>query len=255
MNTERQLRVLVLQHIDCEPPGVYEDVMLERGVQITRLELDEGDPIPADPSAFDAIIAMGGPMSANDDATLPWLTSEKALIASAVEQDVPYFGVCLGAQLLAASVGAPVFRGPTPEVGVLPVTLTSAAREDPVFSELPEELTTLQWHSDTFDLPEGAVLLASSPAYPNQAFRLGSTTYAVQFHIEVSNAMACAWADVPEYAASLEATQGAGAMDRLVADLEATDGRLSAHARALFERWLDLVAARPRASYPADVQA
>lgn len=200
--------VLVLQHIACEPPGVYEDVLRERGAEICRVELDEGEPMPHDPSGFDAVIAMGGPMSATDDLTHPWLTEEKQAIADAVRAGVPFFGVCLGAQLLAASLGARVYQGSRPEVGVLPATLTEAGRRDPVFSVLPAELPTLQWHGDTFELPAGAVRLAGSSAYPNQAFRVGATAYAVQFHLEVSRAMAVEWAAVPEYANALEAIEG-----------------------------------------------
>ena len=235
------LRALVLQHIACEPPGTYEDVLDERGVEIDRIEIDEGDTLP-DWRAYDAIVAMGGPMGADDDQTLPWLADEKRLIAQAVEAGKPFWGVCLGVQLLAASLGARVYRGPAPEVGILPVTLTEEARRDPVFGALPEELPTLQWHGDTFDLPPGAVRLAGSPAYPNQAFKVGRA-YGVQFHLEVSPGLAREWGEVPEYAASLERMLGPGALDRLVEELDSASGTMAAHATGLFERWLDAVVA------------
>lgn len=101
------MRVLVLQHIACEPPGVYEDVLLELGAAITRIELDEGETLP-DWRAFDAIIAMGGPMSVNDETEHPWLIAEKRLIRDAVTAGVPFWGACLGVQLLASSLGARV---------------------------------------------------------------------------------------------------------------------------------------------------
>jgi GMP synthase (glutamine-hydrolysing) len=231
------MQVLVLQHIACEPPGVYEDVLDEHGATIYRVELDEGDPLP-DWRAFDAIVAMGGPMGALDDDEHPWLTDEKRLIADAVRSGLPFWGVCLGVQLLAASLGARVYPGPAPEVGVLPVLLTDEALADPVFAGTPRELLSLQWHGDTFDLPDGATRLAGSPAYPNQAFRVGADAYGVQFHLEVSPALAREWADVPAYAESLERVLGEGALDRLIAELEArADGVLS-HGRQLFERWL-----------------
>jgi len=150
------MKALVLQHIACEPPGVYEDVLRERGVELHRVELDEGERLP-DRRGFAAIMAMGGPMSVNDDAKLEWIADEKRLIAEAVRAGVPFWGVCLGAQLLAASLGARVYPGPEAEVGLLPVTLTDEAWADPVFSVLPGEVLTLQWHGDTFDLPHGAV--------------------------------------------------------------------------------------------------
>jgi GMP synthase-like glutamine amidotransferase len=235
------MRVLVLQHIACEPPGTYEDVLLARGATIQRIELDEGDPLP-DRTAIDAIVCMGGPMSATDDSELPWLTEEKAFIADAVRAGTPFWGVCLGVQLLAASLGARVYPGPKPEVGVLPVELTEEARADPVFSELPDEFLTLQWHGDTFDLPDGAVRLAGSPAYPNQAFRFGEAAYGVQFHVEVSPDLAREWAAVPEYAAALERVLGPGALADLIARLQSHADEMLGLASRLFERWLGAVA-------------
>jgi GMP synthase-like glutamine amidotransferase len=234
------MRTLVLQHISCEPPGVYEDVLRERDGELHRVEVDEGDPLP-DWHGFDAIVAMGGPMSATDDAELPWLRGEKRLIAEAVRAGLPFWGVCLGVQLLAASLGARVYPGPAPEVGLLPVTLTEEGRGDPVFSVLPAEVLTLQWHGDTFDLPEGGVRLAASPAYPNQAFRV-ERAYGVQFHLEVSAEMAREWAEVPEYVAALERTLGRQAAPELLSSVAERADEMRATGRALFERWLDRVA-------------
>lgn len=217
---------------------MFEDVLRERGADLHRVELDEGEQLP-DWREFDAIVAMGGPMSATDDGDLPWLTAEKTLIAEAVRADMPFFGVCLGVQLLAASLGARVYPGPEPEVGLLPVSLADAAHDDPVFGGLPGELVTLQWHGDTFDLPEDAVRLATSPAYENQAFRF-RRAYGVQFHLEVSGEMAAEWAEVPEYAAALERTLGAEAGAAFLRGIADRAEELRAHGRALFERWIDL---------------
>jgi GMP synthase (glutamine-hydrolysing) len=235
------VKIVVLQHIACEPPGVYEDVLLERGSKIHRVELDEGDLLP-DWRELDAIVAMGGPMSVNDEEELPWLRAEKAWIAEAVRAGTPFFGACLGVQLLAVSLGGQVRPGPAPEVGLLPVFLTDAAAGDPVFVELPRELRTLQWHGDTFSLPEGAVLLASSPAYPNQAFCWGRSAYGVQFHLELSREMAEEWARVPAYAEALVRVLGPGSEIALVDQVAAHAEEMRAHGRRMFERWLDLVA-------------
>jgi GMP synthase (glutamine-hydrolysing) len=232
--------ILVLQHIACEPPGAYEDVMCERGVRLHRVELDEGDPLP-DWREFDGMVVMGGPMGACDDADHPWLAAERSSIAAAVGAGRPFFGACLGSQLLAASLGARVYRGPTPEVGVLDVELTDAGREDPVLGELPASFPTLQWHSDSFELPPGAVRLAISPAYANQALRVGAKAYAVQFHIEVTSDMAAEWASVPDYARALEQVRGPGALDELLEAFEERREEMTAHARELFSRWLRLV--------------
>jgi GMP synthase-like glutamine amidotransferase len=232
--------VLVLQHISCEPPGVFEDVLRERGLSLLRVELDEGEPLPPSLDGIEAIIAMGGPMSVNDEDDHPWLAAEKALVARAVGSGVPFWGSCLGVQLLAASLGARVTRGPAPEVGVLPVYATDAAAGDPVFAALAWPRPTLQWHQDTFDLPEGATLLATSPQYPHQAFRVGRVAYGVQFHVEVDEAMADEWAEVPEYIASGESALGPGGLERLLADFRASMGAMQADGRALFTRWVEL---------------
>jgi GMP synthase (glutamine-hydrolysing) len=233
--------VLVLQHIACEPPGLYEAVMLERGCSIHRVELDEHEPLP-DWRSFGAIVAMGGPMSVNEEGEHPWLAAEKRAIREAVEAGVPYFGVCLGVQLLAASLGARVYPGPVPEVGVMPLQLTAEGRRDPVVGALPDELLALQWHSDTFDLPVGAVRLMGSAAYPNQAFRFGRAAYGIQFHLEVDGELAAEWARVPEYERAAEDVLGPGGLSRLLGDLETHAASLGEHARLMFGRWLDLAA-------------
>jgi GMP synthase-like glutamine amidotransferase len=237
--------VLVLQHIACEPPGAFEDVLAAAGADIHRVELDEGDALPPWQD-FVAIVAMGGPMSVNDDAELPWLTAEKQAIADAVRAGVPYWGSCLGVQLLAAALGARVYSGTQPEVGVLPVTLTDEGRSDPVFAGLPAEFLTLQWHGDTFDVPEGGVLLASSPVFPNQGFRVGRTAYGVQFHVEVTEQMAREWAEVPAYAEYADRVLGAGGIDRLMADFDAARERMLDVGRRMFERWVEIAVAVPR---------
>jgi GMP synthase-like glutamine amidotransferase len=238
--------LLVLQHIACEPPAAFEDELRSRGLELLRVELDEGDALP-DWREFPAIVVMGGPMGAYQEDEHPWLAAEKRLLREAVEADVPVWGVCLGAQLLAGALGARVYPGERPEVGLLPVELTSAASSDPVFGDAPTSFPTLQWHGDTFDLPEGATLLASSPAYPNQAFRIGRS-YALQFHIEVSLELATEWGEVPAYAQSLEATLGPGALDRLLAGVEEHADVTLPLARRLFGSWLEHVARLPAAA-------
>jgi GMP synthase (glutamine-hydrolysing) len=237
--------VLVLQHIACEPPAAFEDELRSRGLDLARVELDEGEPLP-DWREFAAIVVMGGPMGAYEDAQYPWLAPEKRALREAVDADVPVWGVCLGAQLLAAALGARVYRGEQPEVGLLPVELTGAAAADPVFRELPPSFPTLQWHGDSFDLPARATLLASSPAYPNQAFRIGRS-YGLQFHVEVTPELASEWGEVPAYADSLEAMLGPGALDRLLAELGDHAPVTLPLARGLFGRWLSHVAGLPSA--------
>jgi len=212
-------------------------MLVSRGIEVVRAELDEGDPLPALGEA-DLVVAMGGPMSVNDESANPWLVAEKLGIAAAVRSGVPFFGVCLGAQLLAASLGAAVRTGDTPEVGVLPVELTEAGREDPVFSGLSHSFETLQWHGDTFDLPDGAVHLGRSDAYPNQAFRVGEGAYGLQFHLEVTDVMLAEWSRVPAYVSSLRATFGEGGFTQLARSFEAAREAMASSATSVFEAWL-----------------
>jgi len=170
------------------------------------------------------------------------LIEEKRTIGDAVRAGTPYWGVCLGVQLLASSLGARVYAGPEPEVGLLPVELTAEGRVDPVFGDLDAGLATLQWHGDTFDLPAGAIRLASSPVYANQAFRF-ERAYGVQFHLEVSAEMAREWAEVPEYVASLERTLGAERAPEFLTSIEDHAEAMRSTGRRLFERWLDHVVA------------
>jgi len=242
------MRALVLQHIACEPPGAFAEVMRERGWSTVTCEIDETRSAP-EAGEFDAIVAMGGPMSVNDEQELPWLVDEKRLIGAAVRAGVPYFGTCLGVQLLASSLGARVYAGSTPEVGILPVELTDAGRVDPVLGGLEGQILTLQWHGDTFDLPLDGVLLAGSEAYPHQAFRYGRLAYGIQFHIEVSAEMAEEWAHIPEYARSLEQTVGLQALDDMIAALRDERGmRMQQHARDVFGRWCALAEDASRGS-------
>ena len=240
--------VLVLQHIACEPPAAYEDELVAHGVALHRVEIDEGAPLP-DWRAFSGIVAMGGPMGASEDQRLPWLAAEKALIAEAVRAGAPYWGVCLGAQLLASSLGARVYPGPRAEVGVLPVMLTEAARHDPVFAQAPGTFAALQWHTDTWELPDGAVRLAGSDAYEQQAF-VFERAYAVQFHLEVGVSLAAEWGDVPAYADSLRALLGPDGLSQLTAAIGEHEQRSIAIARSLFSRWLEQVVGAPSVASP-----
>ncbi len=203
-------RALVVQHIRCEPPGVFTGVLARHGITIETVELDEGERLP-DWRDVDFVVVMGGPMGVYDEAEHPWL---------------------------AASLGAPVRTGSVPEVGVLPVTLTAAGRADPVLSVLGEEFPTLQWHGDTFDVPAGAVCLGHSPAYPHQAMRFGDVAYAVQFHVEVTDPMFAEWRHVPAYAASAEAALGTSGFDSLARAFAESRDSMAESADRMFHSWL-----------------
>ncbi|MFN8159426.1 MAG: type 1 glutamine amidotransferase [Solirubrobacterales bacterium] len=237
------MRLLVLQHVDCEHPGVFTEVMDERGVEAATVELDRGEPLP-DWRGFDAVLAMGGPMGACDDEELPWLEGERRLIGEAVDAGRGFLGVCLGVQLLAAALGAPIEKLERPEVGLLPVELTDRGRSHPLFAGVSEPLATLQWHGDTFELPQGATLLASSPAAPHQAFAVGERAFGVQFHLEVTGEMARQWAAIPAYRETAASTLGGERAEAFLEEIQSRAGDLHPAARRLFGNWLEIVGER-----------
>jgi GMP synthase (glutamine-hydrolysing) len=233
-------RLLVLQHIACEHPGVFSEVIRERGVETVAVELDAGEPLP-DWRGFDGVVAMGGPMGAGDEAEHPWLADERTLVREAVAGGRGFLGVCLGVQLLAAALGSRVHTADRPEVGLLEVELTPQGRRDPLFAGLGGRFVSLQWHGDTFELPAGSVHLARSEQVANQAFRAGGRAYGVQFHLEVTGEMASEWAAVPAYRESLARTLGEERGAAFIADVERRAGELHPAARRLFANWLDLI--------------
>ena len=146
--------------------------------------------------SISALIVLGGAMGANDDHKHPFLADLKQLIRAVVAARIPYLGICLGGQLLAAALGAQVVSNRWEELGTLTVQLTDAGRKDALFHETAPGFSSFQWHHDSFDLPDGAVLLASSPVCPHQAFRYGDCAWGLQFHPEVTEQIIrdwCAW--------------------------------------------------------------
>jgi GMP synthase (glutamine-hydrolysing) len=184
---------LLVQHVAFEGPGAIAGAIADTGADLTVLRMDRDDALPSPAAMTDVagLVVMGGPMSVHDD--LPWLADERALLRAAVEAGRPVLGVCLGAQQLAAALGASVLQGPAPEWGVGEVHLTADADRDPVFGPAPTPLPCMHWHGDTFALPEDAVLLAGNAAYENQAFRFGDRAYGLQFHVEVTASLVAHW--------------------------------------------------------------
>lgn len=227
------LQVIELRHVECEHPGAFSPAL--RGMaDMTTIRMGH-DVLPT-LDGVDAVIVMGGPMGVGDTATIPWIADEVAFLAEAVRRDVPVWGVCLGSQMLAAALGGAVSSGP-PEVGVLDVHLLPAALDDPVWAYEPSSFPTLQWHGDTFEVPEGATLLASSPAYTSQLFRYGPS-YGLQFHIETDAMMARDWVGIEAYRESARATLGPDGDTTLLRDFVAAEPAITARARGLMARWL-----------------
>lgn len=183
---ETHLRVHVLQHVPFEGLGSIADWLAGRKADVTFTRLFDPCHTLPETAAFDLLIALGGPMSVNDEARLPWLRDEKRLIARAIACDKAVLGICLGAQLIANALGARVFPNREKEIGWFPVYA------DTTGFAFPPNFLAFHWHGETFDLPPDAERLAHTPACLNQAFRIGKRVLGLQFHLETTTASAAA---------------------------------------------------------------
>jgi GMP synthase-like glutamine amidotransferase len=187
--------VACIQHVACEGPGLLEDVLRQQGCRLKTFHIHAGQAPPSEPE--DGLIVLGGPMSAYDPPSLfPSLKAEVSLVRKCLDRGIPVLGICLGSQILASACGARVYKGGKgPEIGWYPIRTSASAGQDPLLAGMPAETTVFHWHGDTFDLPAGAVLLASSDLYPHQVFRTGSG-WGFQCHLEVTEAMVREWLEV-----------------------------------------------------------
>ncbi|MDA8098052.1 MAG: type 1 glutamine amidotransferase [Nitrospiraceae bacterium] len=190
------MNVLIIKNASVEGPGTIGDHLKSSGAALTTVDLEAGQTLPPH-DAFSHIVVMGGPMAVYEMDKTPYLKEEALLLERAIAGKKHVLGVCLGSQLLAHVLGARVYAGGAKEIGWYDVELTQEGMADRCMKELAVDGKSIaqvfQWHGDTFDLPQGAVRLASSPVYPNQAFRYSDRVYALQFHIEVSPVIVKGW--------------------------------------------------------------
>jgi len=229
------VRVLTFRHVLHEHLGWIATALDESGVAYDYADLYASPEAASDVAQPDALIFMGGPMSANDD--LPFIHREIELIRDAIARRQPVLGICLGAQLIAKALGCAVYPNAVKEIGWAPVIFTEAARRDPLFAGLSGPEIVFHWHAETFDLPQGSELLASSAQCRHQAFRFGDRIYALQFHLEVTPAMIAQW---------LREDESCGALREVhePIDPHADAVHNEALARTVFGRWCDLVKAQ-----------
>jgi GMP synthase (glutamine-hydrolysing) len=190
-------KVLVFQHVPHEDLGTLNNLVRAAGFEIHTVKFWSAG-APANLEGFAALIVLGGPMGVYEADKYPYLAAETELIETAVKNDLPLLGICLGSQLVANALGARVYPSGIKEIGWYDLTPTADAGNDPLLRHLNATEKVFQWHGDTFDLPNGAIHLASSPLCPNQAFRYGRNAYALQFHLEVDSKMIDTWLDVPQ---------------------------------------------------------
>jgi GMP synthase-like glutamine amidotransferase len=226
------VKVLAFRHVPFEDLGRIASVLQSRGVGFDYADLyRDAAPLP-DPDQYAGLIFMGGPMSANDP--LPWLAQEMRWIEQAARRRRPVLGICLGAQLIARAMGARVYRNPVKEIGWYQIGLTPEGARHPLFSGAGAREMVFHWHGETFDLPSGAIHLASSAACRHQAFALAETLSGLQFHLEATPEMIVDWCeqdancgDVRELTEPIDPHRNAARLDDL--------------SRSIFGNWCDLL--------------
>ena len=227
---------LVLQHIECEDLGTIANAMSQRGIGYKYVRLFDGEPVPYDPGNYSGMIILGGPMNVYEEDKFPYLKDEDILIKKAVKNDMPVLGICLGGQLIAKATGAKVKKGTKKEIGWYDLKLTKDSRQDKVFNSLPGTIKVFQWHGDTFDIPDGAVHLAGSELFSNQAYRVGSSIYGLQFHLEVTQEMINRW--ISEYEEELSTLDYINA-GRIISDTPAYIDNLNRCAELFFDKFFE----------------
>jgi len=212
------MNIIVLQHIKIEDPGYIKDLMLADKVNLTTIELDEGEKIPNDLTKFDGMFCMGGPMDTYMEQKYQWLIEEKKRIKEfVVELKKPYLGFCLGCQLLGEIVGGKVVKSEKAEIGIMDVNFTKEKNSDYLFSKFPDKIKSLQWHSYEvrgLEKSKDIKLLASSPVTKYQIFKYKNHAYGIQFHIEIKDTTVSEWGCVPEYKKALEDQLGSDALKK-----------------------------------------
>ena len=235
-------RLLVFQHHPAEHVGQFAPMFKADGISLHVVQLDRGDPIP-DLEAFDGLWVLGGPMQIWEEDSHPWLVEEKAAIREAVSgQGMPYFGLCLGHQLLADALGGEVGPSAEPEVGILPIELNDMGAISPFLAGLPRNFTCTQGHgAEVKSAPPDASVLASSPLCAIQAMQVGSTAVSFQFHCELTVDMIEACLELPEYKADFEAMMGVEGIEAFLVRSTANAQAFENDAALLYNNWKSTV--------------
>jgi GMP synthase (glutamine-hydrolysing) len=230
-------KLLVCQHVPHEILGTLNPLLKHAGFRIRYVNFGRHPDAEPNLEGYDGLVVLGGPMSAYDDHRFPHLVTEMKLIENAIKLRLPVLGICLGAQLIAKTLGACVYANPVKEIGWYDVKPIGQSQLDPLFVEFRETEKIFQWHGDTFDIPNSAVHLAASTTCGNQAFRYEANVYAFQFHLEVDEPMIRRWLMVPENRKEICSLHGDIVPDRIHVETVNHIGRLhelSEHAFSAF---------------------
>ena len=239
------MEVIVLQHIKIEDPGYIKDLMLTDGVNLTTIELDEGEKIPTDLKKYDAMFCMGGPMDTWMEDKYAWLIDEKKKIKEfVVTLKKPYLGFCLGCQLLGEAIGGNVVKSNPSEIGIMDVNFSAEKNNDSLFSSFPNKIKSLQWHSyevDNLQSNKDVVILASSPITKYQIFKYQNHAYGIQFHIEIKDTTVNEWGCVPEYKSALEKQLGEGALKKFDKEAKSNMSQMNNYSKILYSNFKKLI--------------
>ena len=239
------MEVIVLQHIKIEDPGYIKDLMLNDGVNLTTIELDEGEKIPNDLNKFDAMFCMGGPMDTYMEDQYPWLIEEKKKIKEfVVTLKKPYLGFCLGCQLLGEAVGGQVVKSNPSEIGMMEINFSDKKNNDSLFSSFPNKIKSLQWHSyevNNLESNKDVTILASSPITKYQIFKYQNHAYGIQFHIEIKDTTVNEWGCVPEYKSALEEQLGEGALEKFDKEAKSNMSEMNNYSKILYTNFKKII--------------
>jgi GMP synthase (glutamine-hydrolysing) len=239
-------KILVFQHVPYEPLGTLDPLLKAAGFRIRYVNFGRDPHQRPSLDKYEALIILGGPMNAHQIDTHPNLVTEVNVIREAVDSGMSVLGICLGAQLLAISLGGQVARNEEREIGWYDVELTAPGRRDAVLSSFSATQSVFQWHEDGISLPDGAVNLATSSACPVQAFRYGEHAYGFQFHLEVDASLVERWLTVPDNQPILAAEAGRIDPQLIRQQTSHRIGALQDLSRVTFSRWIERFDIAPR---------
>ena len=237
--------IIILQHIPIETPGYILDLMEKDKFKITTIELDQGEKIPENLNSYDAMFCMGGPMDTWMEEEYPWLIDEKNKIKEyVINLKKPYLGFCLGCQLLGEVLGGKVIKSKPPEIGILDIYMKDERNFDKLFSEYPEKIKALQWHSyevAELEKNKNITILGSSPTTKYQIFKYMDHAYGIQFHIEIKKDTVSQWSCVPEYEKALEESLGTGALEKFDENAQSNMTLMNKSAEILYKNFKKII--------------